>query len=117
MQFVQQQQQQQQQGREVLYTQMQRADQDDLIESRGESHLDYVGGKSKAPRHSPRRKSNSPRRKPVSSSWHPTRRTCTCRDGTSRTLFSNPAFPGDLRVRRMTTRNGSKVAVYVKPNF
>jgi hypothetical protein len=48
-------------------------------------------------------------------SWQATKRTAKCRDGTTRTLFKNPAKPGELRVRKMVLRGGRKTAVYVKP--
>jgi hypothetical protein len=54
-------------------------------------------------------------KKKVESAWHQTRRTVMCRDGTRRTLFSNPARPGELRVRRMVKRNGHVRATYVLP--
>jgi hypothetical protein len=49
------------------------------------------------------------------SCWTPTKRTAVCRDGTTRVLHKNPAKPGELRVRRMVSRNGHTVASFVKP--
>jgi hypothetical protein len=47
--------------------------------------------------------------------WKATRRTHTCRDGRKRTLYTNPAKPGEVRVRKMVKRHGQTKATYVKP--
>jgi hypothetical protein len=49
------------------------------------------------------------------SCWNPTRRTRVCRDGKTRTLHTNPSKPGEVRVRKMVTRNGKTTASFVKP--
>jgi hypothetical protein len=47
--------------------------------------------------------------------WQATKRTVRRKDGSARTLYSNPTKPGDLRIRKMVQRNGRTVATYVKP--
>jgi hypothetical protein len=52
--------------------------------------------------------------------WRPTQRTVRVKDGSTRTLFANPARPGDLRVRKMVQRKSRSgavrtVATYVSP--
>lgn len=47
--------------------------------------------------------------------WSRTSRKVTLSTGEKRTLYSNPAHPKELRIRRMVTRGNTKVATYVKP--
>ena len=51
-----------------------------------------------------------------SSSWSPTARKVTIKDGSRRVLYKNPRFPGELRIRKMRKgRDGKMTASYVKP--
>ncbi len=47
--------------------------------------------------------------------WVSAGRKATLKDGSTRTLYMNVSKPGELRIRRMTTRDGKSVATYVKP--
>ena len=53
---------------------------------------------------------------PTSQKWVSTGRHVSLKDGTTkRMLYKNASKPGDLRIRRMATRNGRTIATYVKP--
>ena len=53
---------------------------------------------------------------PTSKQWVSTGRHVSLKDGTTkRMLYKNASKPGDLRIRRMATRNGRTIATYVKP--
>jgi hypothetical protein len=67
-----------------------------------------LGGR---PRRSPKKKVAT--KKP--SKWQLTKKTVVTRDGVKRALYKNPAMPGDLRIRRVRTRDGKKTACYIKP--
>jgi hypothetical protein len=56
-------------------------------------------------------------RKPTAAAaWVSVGRKVTLANGTTRTLYKNASKPGQqLRIRKMVTRNGSKVATYVAP--
>ena len=48
--------------------------------------------------------------------WSPTSRKTTLEDGSTRVLYKNPMFPGEVRVRKMRKgRDGRMTASYVKP--
>ena len=52
----------------------------------------------------------------AASAWVSAGRKVTLANGTTRTLYKNASKPGQqLRIRKMVTRNGSKVATYVAP--
>ena len=55
------------------------------------------------------------RRPAAAPKWVSTGRKVTLHDGTKRSLYKNAGKPGELRIRRMGTRNGQPVATYVKP--
>ena len=47
--------------------------------------------------------------------WSPTSRKTTLEDGSTRVLYKNPMFPGEVRVRKMRKgRDGRMTASYVK---
>ena len=51
----------------------------------------------------------------TSPKWTTTGRKVTLKDGSKRALYKNAGKPGELRIRRMSTRAGQTVATYVKP--
>ena len=48
--------------------------------------------------------------------WISLGRKISLKDGSTRILYANKAKPGEFRIKRMVSRNGKKVASFVKPN-
>ncbi len=51
----------------------------------------------------------------AASKWVSSGRSVTLHDGSKRSLYKNAAKPGDLRIKRVATRDGARVASFVKP--
>ncbi len=51
----------------------------------------------------------------AASKWVSSGRSVTLNDGSKRSLYKNAAKPGDLRIKRVATRDGARVASFVKP--
>jgi hypothetical protein len=95
----------------VLNTGFIRSIADELTEERGDYDDDDRNNGETRVSGGARRKPKPPK----ASCWHATRRTVMCRDGKKRTVHTNPAKPGEQRVRKMVTRRGKTVATYVLP--
>lgn len=59
--------------------------------------------------------SSAAKRSSAAHAWTLTSRKAKRADGSTRSLYRNAGFPGQLRVKRMVTRRGTKHATYVKP--